>query len=147
MLSQTAEYSLRLLVFLARRYPDASSSSELAGSTQVPEAFCEKLLQRLAQTGFVLAKRGRRGGYRLARSPEKIRVVEVIEQVDRLREYASCPLGLEEHAVELCPLHARLNQAVAAVKRILGNATLRDMANPRRRKACSFPATRYRPTD
>lgn len=139
MLIQSAEYALRVLVFLARLYPKGAPSSEIASETRVPHAYAEKILQRLRSARLVRGRRGRSGGYRLSRPPAEIRVLDAIEPFQAVVQYDGCPLGLAEHATRLCPLHSRLNQAAAAVREIFGNATLEDMIVQRGGKQCEFP--------
>lgn len=139
MLQRTAEYALRVLVVLAKHYPDELTSRAIARETCVPLAYTEKVLQRLAHGGLVQGHRGKSGGYRLSRPPEEIAVIDAIELFQGIVQYESCPLGLAEHAEHLCPLHERLNAAAAAVRQILGSATIKDMVESTQPASCVFP--------
>jgi len=118
MISQTAEYALRAAVFLAA-YPDrAHTAQEVAGETRVPESYLAKVMRSLVQAGVVRSQRGLHGGFLLARPAGKINLLEVIGAVDPIRRIESCPLGLETHGMDLCPLHKRLDEALKMVSEV-----------------------------
>ena len=70
MLSQTAEYALRTVLYLADRGDGPSASAdELARVLGVPRNYLSKTLHRLAREGILASARGRGGGFRLAADP------------------------------------------------------------------------------
>lgn len=73
--------------------------SELAAMERIPEPFLEQILLQLRQAGFLEARRGRNGGYRLARNPSDVRMGDVV----RLFEGQLAPLGcVSKVAYERC---------------------------------------------
>lgn len=78
MISRRIVYGLRILLDLATNAEALQSAHTLAESHKAPETFLRRVLMDLRQAGFVEAQKGRIGGYRLARAPEKIEVGEVI---------------------------------------------------------------------
>lgn len=127
MFSQSAEYVLRAMVMLAAEDDRASTAPLLAGATGVPPDYLAKLLQMLARAGLVRSRRGLHGGFALARPPEKITVWDCIAAVDRPRRILSCPLGLPVHRSRLCPLHRRLDNAMAHVEDVFRHTTLAEI--------------------
>ncbi len=80
MVTQRSQYALRALFELARRLKTGPTRIEdLAKAQAVPQRFLEVVLNDLKHAGLVEAKRGPRGGYQLARSPQNITVAEIIE--------------------------------------------------------------------
>lgn len=140
MLSQTSEYALRAMVHLAvQDHP--RTTVEIAEATKVPAGYLSKVMQSLARAELVLSQRGLGGGFTLARPADQITPLEVVNAVDPIRRIERCPLGLDEHREQLCPLHRRIDESIAAFERALGDTTLFEMApNPRARKLCKFPA-------
>jgi Rrf2 family protein len=55
---------------------------ELADRRGVPDQFLEQLFSTLRRAGFLTSHRGSKGGYTLARSPEEITVLEVVQALD-----------------------------------------------------------------
>lgn len=127
MLSQTAEYALRAMVFLAGHPDRYLTTPEVAAATQVPAGYLAKVLQSLGRAGLVSAQRGLRGGYRLARPPEKITILAVVNAVDPIVRIHECPLSLESHSQRLCPLHRRLDDAYAQVEAAFGASNLAEL--------------------
>ncbi len=64
--------------------PDKRSHSiaEIAASYHLPQAFLEQIAFDLRRSRLLIAQRGRNGGYRLARSPEMISLVEILEVLE-----------------------------------------------------------------
>ena len=60
---------------------------------------------------------------RLARSPEKITILDVVNAVAPLERIRHCPLGLASHT-RLCPLHAELDHVYAAMQAALARVTI-----------------------
>jgi DNA-binding IscR family transcriptional regulator len=74
-----------------------------------------------------------RGGMTLARSPDEITILDVVNAVEPIARIRSCPLGLTAHGARLCPLHRRLDSALALVEKAFAETTLSDiLAEPSR---------------
>lgn len=127
MISQTAEYALRSAVFLAEHPEGRWTTQQIAELTQVPAGYLAKVMQNLARVGLVTSQRGVHGGFRLARSPETISILEVIEAVDPLKRIRECPLHLESHKDRLCPLHERLDQTMAMIEDAFRRSNLAEL--------------------
>ena len=127
MISQTAEYALRAVVFLAEN-PDARwTTQSIAEVTQVPAGYLAKVLQNLARAQVVDSQRGVHGGFSLRKPSSQLTVLEIIQAVDPIRRIRECPLKLEAHAHELCPLHSRLDQAMAMIEKSFGESVIADL--------------------
>ncbi len=127
MLSQTVEYALRAMVTLAYRPDELVPTPELAECTKVPSNYLAKVLQTLAGADLIVGRRGVGGGYRLARRADEIRLLDVINAVNPVERITTCPLGLDTHGANLCPLHRRIDQAAAKVIDVFGSSTLADV--------------------
>lgn len=123
MLPKTAEYALRAAVCLARDPLKNESADRLAEETQIPRRYLHKVLQDLAHAGLVRSQAGPGGGYALARSPEEISILDVVNAVGPLERIRACPLGLPSHTT-LCPLHSELDKAYGATEEAFARVTL-----------------------
>lgn len=148
MISQTVEYALRAVVYLAGRAPEAQTTEQVAAATRVPKAYLSKVLQCLVRAGVVHSQRGIGGGMALAKSPSDLTILEVVNAVEPIGRIRTCPLGLESHGVRLCPLHRRLDDALATVEEAFRSTTLAEvLAEPTSSiPLCEFPLT-GRPDD
>ena len=127
MFSQTVEYALRAVVFLAQQQPEPRTTRRIAAATRVPQAYLVKVLQHLQQAGLVHSRRGLGGGVALAKTPDELTILEVVNAVDPIRRIQTCPLELAGHGVRLCPLHRRLDQALALVEDAFRETTLAEL--------------------
>ena len=78
MLSKQANHALKALLELAAEPEHWRSTHELASAQQLPEPMLEQILLRLRRAGVLVARRGRRGGYRLACSPGELSLAAVL---------------------------------------------------------------------
>ena len=127
MFSQTAEYALRAVVWIAGQDGRSVTTNEIAQGTRVPPDYLSKVLQSLGRGGLVQGQRGKHGGYTLARPAHRMSILEVVNAVDPLRRIRSCPLGLPGHGLKLCGLHRRMDDAVRHVEETLASASIADL--------------------
>jgi Rrf2 family protein len=129
MFTQRTEYALRAIVWLARSPATAQTTERIAEAAQVPGEYLFKILRQLSRAGLVHAQRGKGGGVSLARPPMNITVLDVVAAIDPVQRVVSCPLGLVEHRVSLCPLHRRLDEGLAQMEAALRQTTLAEIAD------------------
>jgi Rrf2 family protein len=142
MFSQTVEYALRAVVHLADQAPSPRTTEQIATATLVPKAYMSKVLQGLCHADIVRSKRGLGGGMVLTKPPTALTILEVVNAVEPLGRIRECPLGLTAHGVHLCPLHKRLDSALAMVEKAFQQTTLAELlAEPSTsRPLCEFPS-------
>lgn len=135
MLSQKAKYGLRALVELARADGAQLSAGELALRAGAPRKFLEAILLELARNQIVLSRRGKFGGYVLARPAGDISFAEVIRIIDGPLALAPCVsprLGFRKCAdcpdLATCTLREALTRARDATAAVLEGYTLAQAA-------------------
>lgn len=127
MFSQTAEYALRTIVWLATQDGAPKTNHQIAEATKVPEGYLSKILQMLGRADLVHSQRGVNGGFTLITSPEELTLLDVVNAVDPIKRITKCPLGLKSHDNKLCPVHQRLDSAIAEIERLLSDATIAEL--------------------
>jgi Rrf2 family transcriptional regulator, nitric oxide-sensitive transcriptional repressor len=144
MFSQTVEYALRAVVHLAAVAPEARTVDQISRVTKVRPAYLAKVIQALVHKGVLRSQRGVGGGISLAKPPAELTILEVVSAVDPIKRIHTCPLGLASHGVRLCPLHKRLDNALATVEKAFRETTLAEvLAEPTGGvPLCDFPAAR-----
>ncbi len=141
MTTQTSEYALRAVVFLALQSGEPSTAQEIANACRVSSGYMAKVLQLLGRAGLVTARRGLRGGFKLSRDADDITILDVLNVVQPVQRITCCPLGIEGHDA-LCPLHRRLDEAAASIESALGGVTITDLlTDPRARPLCGAADT------
>jgi Rrf2 family protein len=143
MFSKTVEYALRAVAHLAQQAPAPQTTDQIAAATRVRKAYLSKVLQRLVKEGVVHSQRGLGGGMTLVKPPGELTLLEVVDAVEPLGRIQTCPLGLAAHGVRLCPLHRRLDDALALVEDAFRRTTLGEiLAEPSASvPLCEFPPT------
>lgn len=131
MISQTAEYALRAIVWLAGQGAEPVTRQALARATKVPPDYLSKVMQSLSRHRLVKAQRGKNGGFSLVKSSEKLTVLEVVNAVDQVQRIKKCPLGLKSHDKRLCALHQRMDDTMVMVERVFGQTTIAELMQTR----------------
>jgi Rrf2 family protein len=107
-ITRQADYALRAMLYLAQMEPtQRAATSQIAEIQKIPPSFLAKIISQLSIAGLIHTSRGARGGVSLARPPEAISVLEVVEAIDgpiALNECSQsaggCPFG------DTCPLRS-----------------------------------------
>ncbi|HSU67936.1 MAG TPA: Rrf2 family transcriptional regulator [Tepidisphaeraceae bacterium] len=135
MLSQKARYALRALVELARAEGAQLTAGELAARADAPRKFLEAILLELSRNRLVASRRGKFGGYTLARPAADISFAEAIRIVDGPLALAPCVSPRLGHRkcddcpdLALCTLREALLRARDATAEVLEAYTLAEAA-------------------
>lgn len=134
MISMRSIYALKALSVLAReRHRDSFMIAELAEAENIPKKFLEAILLSLKVKGILASKKGPKGGYSLAKSPQELTIGHVIEALEgdlspiqclNGRAHASCPECTGEST---CGVRLVMSDVKQAVSSILDTVTLADM--------------------
>jgi Rrf2 family protein len=136
MLTQRAKYGLRALCILARAEPGSAPIAihDVAERGHIPQKFLEAILLDLRRHGFVASRRGKAGGYALARPPAEIGVGDVIRALDgplapipcaSLTAYRPCADCADPPS---CAIRILMRQVRDATARILDGTSLAVLA-------------------
>jgi Rrf2 family protein len=131
ILSQRAKYALKAMIRLARHEgPGPLSVTEIARSAMIPRAFLEQILSDMKRRNLLVSRRGKQGGFLLARDASKISFADIIRDIDgplalapcaSKTAYRPCP---ECSDVKTCELRPALIEARDATAAILEHRTL-----------------------
>ena len=77
------DYSLKVILELACSYPDKLIHiEEISRKQDIPRKFLEQILLNLKRGGFLVSKKGAKGGYALAREPRDILLGDVVRYIE-----------------------------------------------------------------
>ena len=128
MFSQTSEYALRAVIWLAEHQNEGPvGNKRIAEDTQVPASYLSKILHDLAAAGFLSSRRGVGGGFRLIIPPNELTMLDVVNAVDPLKRSK----GSTDSSYPSCPMSQKLDRAVHLVEDTLRSARICDLI-PRR---------------
>lgn len=136
MLSRKCKYAIHALVYLtARDQQGPVQIQEIAEKQRIPKKFLEAILLELRNAGILQSKKGKGGGYYLAKKPEAVNLVEVIRLMDgaiamlpcvSLNYYAPCEECLDE---QTCGIRAAFAQVRDQTLAVLASHTLAALAH------------------
>jgi FeS assembly SUF system regulator len=142
-MSKLADYSTVVMTYMARK-PDAlHSAHEVAEGVGLALPTVSKIFKILARGRLVVSTRGVKGGYLLARAPEKISIAEIIDTVEGRIALTECShtagLCLQESH---CSVRGNWQKINHAVRGALAGVSLAEMSRPVMRKVEVAPLTR-----
>jgi Rrf2 family protein len=130
MLSQTVEYALRAVVFLAQEPQTPRTTTQISEKVKVPLSYLRKIMQQLAKATIVESQRGKNGGFLLLSTPNTLTVLQVINAIDPIRPLDCCPLKENSTCTSLCPLHSMLQRVGATLQQEFASVFLSDLLVP-----------------
>lgn len=131
-MSKMTDYGTVVMTYLAREPKRVHNAQEVAANIHVPLATVSKILKTLARGELLTPQRGAKGGYMLARPPQRITVADIIDAMEGrpvgLTECSSSPgVCLQESSCSVRGNWQRINDAVRGA---LEGVTLEQMASP-----------------
>lgn len=127
LISEACEYALRTVVWLARQPEGSYKTREMAKATHAAPGYLVKVLQSLSRAKILSGQRGSQGGFKLLSDPAELTVLDVINAVDPFDRINICPLGFKAHGGCLCPLHRRVDDAMASIEASFQSTTIKDL--------------------
>ncbi|HKI37607.1 MAG TPA: Rrf2 family transcriptional regulator [Gemmataceae bacterium] len=128
-LTRASSYALQALAYLVDQPTDKSMASHIVAEARgIPERFLLKVLQPLVAVGVLRSIKGPNGGYRLARPPKQITLLEVVEAVDGPIRGAAPAVGKDGAASLDKRLQVVCEGAADLVRERLGKVTLAELA-------------------
>lgn len=105
--SKKCEYGLQAVLYLAAQMDrELISAEEIANKLSIPKEFVSKILQSLTESGIVNSRKGKSGGFAIAKDPKRIKLIDIVAAIDGLSMFSSCVLGFPHCNPENpCPLH------------------------------------------
>ncbi|MCC7313129.1 MAG: Rrf2 family transcriptional regulator [Sulfuritalea sp.] len=150
-ITNSVEYGIHCLLWLVDPASGQPSSRDLAELQGISPSFVAKIFPKLEKAGIVQAAAGVRGGYRLARAPADITVLDIVDAIEGNKPLFDCQEIRDRCAVfdgdapnwatnGVCAIHAAMLRAEKAMRESLAQETLASIAAVVERKAPnSFP--------
>jgi Rrf2 family protein len=100
-------------------------AEEISRKLKIPKEFISKILQSLTESGIIESKKGKSGGFKLAKHPSKIKLIDIVDAIDGLESFNSCVLGFPECSPDKpCPVHDQWGSLRTKAYEMLSSETL-----------------------
>ena len=105
--SKKCEYGMQAVLYLASQEKGALvSAEEISKVLKIPREFISKILQSLRESGLINSSKGKSGGFSLAKSASRIKLIDIVAAIDGLELFDNCVLGFPECSpTHPCPVH------------------------------------------
>jgi len=124
-----SDYALRILMYLTVRNSEPVTIKEISTAYGISQHHVTKVVNRLVKYQLITSIRGRRGGLRLAQSPDQIKLGAVVRRTEASFHIAECFDELTNTCpiTPACELRVVLGKARDAFLAVLDQTTLRDL--------------------
>lgn len=120
---QKTEYALKTLIYLAQHRDDGvAAAAEIARQEEIPVKFLEQILMLLRSANLIASKRGPKGGYHIAREPDRITAGEIV----RISESDASPIPFDVDGQ--CAVRELWHEIDTVTHRKLESVTIQDLA-------------------
>ncbi|MCB9249644.1 MAG: Rrf2 family transcriptional regulator [Ignavibacteriales bacterium] len=136
LFSKKCELALQATLFLSTKNDkEIYNALDVSKELKVPKEFVSKMLQSLTDSGIVGSKKGKNGGFYLARKPNKIKLIEIVNAIDGDKIFKNCVLGFPNCSNENpCPVHNKWGKIRDDAYKMLNEETLEELKEKTARK-------------
>ena len=127
--SKTCELGLQAVLFLSiKKEKRIFTATEVSKELKVPKEYISKVMQILTESGIIGSKKGKNGGFYLAKSPSNIKLIDIVEAIDGLDIFNNCVLGFPGCSSDNpCPVHDKWGKLRDDAYKMLSNETLEQL--------------------
>ncbi|MEW6005978.1 MAG: Rrf2 family transcriptional regulator [Stygiobacter sp.] len=126
--SKSCELGLQAVLFLSTKEKRLFNAFEVSKELKVPKEYVSKVLQMLTASGIVGSRKGKNGGFYLAKEPIEIKLIDIVEAIDGLEVFKTCVLGFPGCSHETpCPVHEKWGKLRDEAYKMLSEETLEDL--------------------
>lgn len=130
MFSRSCQYALQAILYITLHSKNKSAVGlkDIAGSQKIPIHFLSKILQNLVKHKVLLSTKGPNGGFSLSKSPNKLKLIKIVEIVDGLDVFDRCGIGLKACSDKKpCPIHFEYKVVKDKTLEFLNSKTLSEL--------------------
>ena len=130
MFSKSCEYALQSILFITihSEKGKAVGLKQISRSQKIPLHFLSKILQQLVKAKILNSIKGPHGGFMLQVSPQKLRLIKIVEIIDGLEIFNRCGIGLKKCSDKSpCPIHFEFKVVKDKIKQVLTEKTISEL--------------------
>ncbi len=130
MFSRSCEYALQSILYITLHSKNgkAVGLKQISDSQKIPLHFLSKILQQLVKGKVLNSIKGPNGGFALNVSPNRLRLIKVVELIDGLDIFDRCGIGLKKCSDKTpCPIHFEFKVVKEKIRQVLTEKTLSEL--------------------
>jgi Rrf2 family protein len=125
LITRDTDYSVKALIYIARNSDRIVSITELVNELDTPRPFLRKILQSLSSGGILKSHKGKNGGFELAKKPENISLIDIIEIFQGKFKLSECIFKKDLCPnINNCVLKSRIDSMEIMIENSLKDTTL-----------------------
>lgn len=128
-LTKHTDYGLRVLMYLALKPEETHTIPEISKRFDISRNHLMKVVNRLANEGYIVSRRGRGGGLQLAKPSKSIRIGDVVQSMEPSLQLADCSPEGGCKFIPDCRLRVAFGEATQALIQTLDNYSLYDLVS------------------
>ncbi len=129
ILSNTSEYAIRILSFMARNPERKYTAKYLIEQLKISDKYLRRILTILSREGIIISIQGRDGGYTFQKKIRDIFLSDIINATEGMEKYLGCVLGFSECSDENpCSFHTKWVATRATIIQNFQETTLADLS-------------------
>jgi len=132
MFSRSCEYALQSILYITLHSKNgkAVGLKQISDSQKIPLHFLSKILQQLVKGKVLNSIKGPNGGFALNVSPNRLRLIKVVELIDGLDIFDRCGIGLKKCSDKTpCPIHFEFKVVKEKIRQVLTEKTLSELCD------------------
>jgi Rrf2 family protein len=124
--SKKCEYGLQAILYLSAQDKESlCSAEEISSKLKIPKEFTSKILQDLAEKGIIISRKGRIGGFKLAKDAIQIKLIDIVEAIDGFDIFKNCVMGYHScNSDKKCPIHKEWMEIIGEAYKMLSRKTI-----------------------
>ncbi len=130
-LSKKTDYALMAIQYMASKGADrVVNTKEIAEEYKIPVELLAKVLQKLGKKGLIASQNGPKGGYILAKSPDSISVLSIIQAIEGHLGITECYHNEDSHCMQMarCNIRTPLRNVQNSIYSLLDSMSIEDMS-------------------
>lgn len=131
-LSKKTDYALMAIQYMASKGTDrVVNTKEIAEEYKIPVELLAKVLQKLGKKGLIASQNGPKGGYVLAKPPEAISVLSIIQAIEGHVGITECYHNEDSHCVQMahCNIRNPIRNIQNSIYGLLDSMSIEDMSS------------------
>ena len=127
-LSNTSEYAIRILCFMALDEKKLYTAKYLIGELKISDKYLRRIMTGLSKAELIESRQGREGGYKFVKSTENIFLLDIVNAVEDAGKYTGCVLGFANCSDENpCAVHYKWANKRDIIMEIFTTTSLSDI--------------------